>query len=104
MPENKTKLAELIIALKQEKDSEMVMINKIKKHSNYGVAKTSRASRYRGVSKNGHKWQVSDKFNTSTAHEYKKSYRFRSSPITRRNTLVRSRAKPSLPRFTTSEP
>ena len=53
MPEDNPKLAELINALEQEKDSDMVMITKTKKKGFQGHVKFPRSSRYRGVSKNG---------------------------------------------------
>ena len=64
------KLKELFKVLSREKDSDRVVIRKQIKTIYQGIDKCPRSSRFRGVSKNGAKWQVSRDSNSliSTLH------------------------------------
>lgn len=53
------KLSKLVEALSSEKDVNKVLIHKTPKRCFQGTDKFPRSSKYRGVSKNGQKWQVS---------------------------------------------
>ena len=54
-----TKLNELYNVLAKEKSANKIIIRRTPKKCFQGIEKCPRSSKYRGVSKNGTKWQVS---------------------------------------------
>ena len=60
------RLKELLAVLNREKDSDAIVIRSTPKVNWQGNERFPRSSQYRGVSKNGNFWQVSNLSNTGT--------------------------------------